>query len=68
MIDVLTSNPFISGLSNKENPRDLLPTLDGKVYVVKARQQRFINQEMLYSVPTDPLNNAQVAELVDALA
>ncbi|OIO55541.1 hypothetical protein AUJ46_01065 [Candidatus Peregrinibacteria bacterium CG1_02_54_53] len=35
MIDVLTTNPFISGLSNKEKPQDLLPKLDGKCFIVK---------------------------------
>jgi hypothetical protein len=35
MIDVLTTNPFISGLSNKEKPQDLLPKLNGKCFIVK---------------------------------
>jgi hypothetical protein len=35
MIDVLTTNPFISGLSKKEKPQDLLPKLNGKCFIVK---------------------------------
>lgn len=35
MIDVLTANPFISGLSNKEKPQDLLPKLDGSCFICK---------------------------------
>ena len=35
MLDVLTTNPFISGLSKKEKPQDLLPLLDGKCFIVK---------------------------------
>lgn len=35
MIDVLTTNPFISGLSKKDKPQDLLPKLNGKCFIVK---------------------------------
>ena len=35
MLDVMTSNPFISGLSKKEKPQDLLPKLDGMCFIVK---------------------------------
>lgn len=35
MIDVMTANPFISGLANKEKPKDLLPKLDGSCFIVK---------------------------------
>lgn len=35
MIDVLTTNPFISGLGNKDSPQDLLPKLNGKCFIVK---------------------------------
>lgn len=35
MLDVLTTNPFISGLSKKEKPQDLLPLLNDKCFIVK---------------------------------
>ncbi len=35
MVDVLTTNPFISGLSKKEKPQDLLPLLNDKCFIVK---------------------------------
>lgn len=35
MLDVLTTNPFISGLSKKEKPQDLLPLLNEKCFIVK---------------------------------
>lgn len=35
MIDVMTTNPFISGLGDKEKPKDLLPKLDGSCFIVK---------------------------------
>lgn len=35
MLDVLTANPFVSGLSKKEKPQDLLPKLDGMCFIVK---------------------------------
>lgn len=35
MLDVLTANPFISGLSKKDKPQDLLPKLDGMCFTVK---------------------------------
>jgi len=35
MLDVLTANPFISGMSKKDKPQDLLPLLDGKCFIVK---------------------------------
>jgi hypothetical protein len=35
MLDVMTSNPFISGLSKKEKPQDLLPLLDKQCFIVK---------------------------------
>lgn len=34
-VDVMTSNPFISGAKQSENPQDLLPQLDGKCFIVK---------------------------------
>lgn len=34
-IDVMTSNPFISGMKESEKPQDLLPQLDGKCFTVK---------------------------------
>src|SRR3989344_116223 len=36
MVDVLTTNPFISGLSKKEKPQDLLPLLNGRCFIVKG--------------------------------
>ncbi|MBU1124114.1 hypothetical protein KJ652_06040 [Patescibacteria group bacterium] len=35
MIDVLTANPFISGLGKKEKPQDLLPKLNGSCFICK---------------------------------
>lgn len=35
MLDVLTTNPFISGLGKKDNPQDLLPQLNGSCFIVK---------------------------------
>ncbi|PIR54063.1 hypothetical protein COU75_02700 [Candidatus Peregrinibacteria bacterium CG10_big_fil_rev_8_21_14_0_10_42_8] len=35
MIDVLTTNPFISGLGSKDKPQDLLPKLDGSCFICK---------------------------------
>ncbi|TSC57251.1 MAG: Uncharacterized protein Greene041662_1010 [Candidatus Peregrinibacteria bacterium Greene0416_62] len=35
MLDVLTTNPFISGLSKKEKPQDLLPLLNNRCFIVK---------------------------------
>jgi len=35
MIDVLTTNPFISGLGKKEKPQDLLPKLNGSCFICK---------------------------------
>ncbi|MDP6575774.1 MAG: hypothetical protein QF755_04785 [Candidatus Peribacteraceae bacterium] len=35
MIDVLTTNPFISGLGSKDKPQDLLPKLNGSCFIVK---------------------------------
>jgi 5S rRNA maturation endonuclease (ribonuclease M5) len=35
MLDVMTSNPFISGMSPKEKPKDLLPHLNGKCFMLK---------------------------------
>jgi len=35
MIDVLTTNPFISGMSTKDKPQDLLPQLNGSCFIVK---------------------------------
>ncbi len=35
MLDILTSNPFISGLGKKDKPQDLLPLLDGKCFIIK---------------------------------
>lgn len=34
-VDSLTSNPFSSGQKDADNPKDLLPLLDGKCFVVK---------------------------------
>lgn len=34
-LDTMTSTPFISGQANKEHPVDLLPTLNGKCFIVK---------------------------------
>lgn len=34
-LDTMTSNPFSSGQRDKENPKDLLPLLDGKCFVIK---------------------------------
>lgn len=34
-VDSLTSNPFSSGQKDQDNPKDLLPLLDGKCFVVK---------------------------------
>lgn len=34
-LDTMTSNPFSSGQREKEKPKDLLPLLDGKCFVIK---------------------------------
>ncbi len=34
-LDTLTANPFSSGQREKEKPKDLLPLLDGKCFVIK---------------------------------
>jgi len=34
-LDTMTSNPFSSGQREKEKPKDLLPLIDGKCFVIK---------------------------------
>jgi hypothetical protein len=34
-LDTMTSNPFSSGQREKENPKDLLPLLDNKCFIIK---------------------------------
>jgi len=34
-LDTMTSNPFSSGQRESENPKDLLPLLDGKCFIIK---------------------------------
>lgn len=40
-LDTMTSNPFSSGQREKEKPKDLLPLLDGKCFVIKEYATMF---------------------------
>lgn len=44
-IDVLTANPFISGMSTKDKPQDLLPLLSQKCFIVKEYTSFFGRSE-----------------------